>query len=118
MKMEQLEKYLLSLKGVQGGYPFGPEAYVFKVMGKMFALTAIHNEAPSVTLKCLPADADFLVNEFASIIPGYHMNKQHWITIALTGELSESVLQDLADKSYSLVVSKLTRADKEALSAL
>ncbi|MGF1871866.1 MmcQ/YjbR family DNA-binding protein [Photobacterium indicum] len=46
------------------------------------------------------------------------MNKQHWITIALTGELSESVLQDLADKSYSLVVSKLTRADKEALSAL
>ncbi|CAG20278.1 MmcQ/YjbR family DNA-binding protein [Photobacterium profundum] len=118
MEIESLEKYLLSLKGAQGCYPFGPEAYVFKVMGKMFALTAIHNGIPSITLKCLPADGDFLVNEFASIIPGYHMNKQHWITIALTGELSESMLQDLADKSYNLVVSKLTRVNKEALSAL
>ena len=118
MKKEKLEKYLLQLKGSEAGYPFGPEALVFKVMGKMFALVSQQEAIPRVTLKCAPADGEILVSQFDSVVPGYYMNKKHWITISLNGELSEEMLTDLADRSYELVVSKLTRADRKRLEEL
>lgn len=115
MKKIKLEKYLLSFKGIDSSYPFGPEALVFKVMGKMFALVSQKEKTPRVTLKCVPADAEVLVSEFESIIPGYYMNKKHWITISLTGEVSDAMITDLASGSYKLVVSKLTKADRNKL---
>ena len=115
MKKEKLENYLSKFRGSEAGYPFGPEALVFKVMGKMFALVSQQEEIPRVTLKCAPADGEVLVSQFDSVIPGYYMNKRHWITISLTGELSEQMLSDLADRSYELVVSKLTKADRKRL---
>ncbi len=112
MKKDKLEKYLLKLKGSDSGYPFGPEALVFKVMGKMFALVSQQEETPRVTLKCAPSDGEVLIGQFKSIVPGYYMNKRHWITISLTGEIPEEMLIDLASASYNLVVSKLTKASK------
>lgn len=115
MKKEKLERYLSTLKGSEGSYPFGPEALVFKVMGKMFALVSQKEEIPRVTLKCIPADGELLVGQYESVIPGYYMNKKHWITVSLTGELPEQMITDLANRSYELVVSKLTKVDKKKL---
>ena len=115
MNKGNLEKYCATLKGSEGSYPFGPEALVFKVMGKMFALVSQTEKIPRITLKCHPADGETLVSEFESVVPGYYMNKKHWITISLNGELPEELITNLAKDSYKLVVSKLTKADKKKL---
>jgi len=115
MNAENIEKYLSNFNGSEGSYPFGPEALVFKVMGKMFALVSQSEEIPRVTLKCKPADGEVLISQFKSVVPGYYMNKKHWITISLDGEVSEDMICDLAGGSYHLVVSKLTRADRTKL---
>jgi len=112
MKQLRLEKILANYNGSEGSYPFGPDALVFKVADKMFALVS-QQEAPTrVTLKCAPADAEVLVAEYEAIIPGYYMNKRHWITISLVDEISDQMLVELANGSYELVVSKLTRAER------
>ena len=116
MKKDNLEKYLSELKCSEGSYPFGPDALVFKVIGKMFALVSQNEEVPRVTLKCAPADGEILASQYKSVTPGYYMNKKHWITISLTGELPDAMLTDLVNGSYLLVVSKLTKADKNKLS--
>lgn len=115
MKKDKLEKYLSKLKGSEGVYPFGPDALVFKIMGKMFALVSQNEEIPRVTLKCSPADGEMLVSQYDSVVPGYYMNKKHWITISLTGELPDEMLVDLTDDSYELVVSKLPKAERNKL---
>lgn len=115
MTKQNLEKILSKLKGSTASYPFGPEALVFKVMEKMFALVSQKEDIPRITLKCAPTDAEILVSEYSSIIPGYYMNKKHWITISLTDELPEEMLIDLINNSYKLIASKLTKADKKIL---
>ena len=115
MNKKNLEEYLGKLKGAEGSLPFGPEALVFKVMRKMFALVSQNEDIPRVTLKCLPADGEILVSQYDSVVPGYYMNKKHWITITLSGELPEEMVIDLVNGSYELVVSKLTKADKKKL---
>jgi len=115
MKKSKLEKYLSDFKGAKASNPFGPDVLVFKVMGKMFALVSQNEETPRVTIKCAPADGEILVSQFESVVPGYYMNKRHWITVSLTQELPDSMLNELVGESYGLVVSKLTRADKQRL---
>ena len=115
MTKNKLEKYLSKLNGSEKSYPFGPEALVFKVMGKMFALVSQKEQTSRVTLKCAPADAEVLVDEFESIIPGYYMNKKHWITISLTDEVPDEMVTDLASGSYKLIVNKLTKVDRNKL---
>lgn len=115
MNKNKIEKALSKMKGASSGYPFGPEALVFKVMGKMFALVSQGEEVTRVTLKCEPADAEMLVSQFESVIPGYYMNKKHWITITLNDQLPDDMITDLASDSYRLVVSKLTKADRQLL---
>lgn len=115
MKQEKLKKYLSTLKGAEGSHPFGPDPLVFKVMNKMFAYVSVKEGMPVVTVKCVPFDGEILVEQFEAISPGYHMNKKHWITILLTDEIADDMLIDLVDKSYELVVSKLTKAKREEL---
>ncbi len=115
MKKNKLEKYLSKLKGSEGSFPFGSEALVFKVMGKMFALVSQKEDVTRVTLKCSPADAEVLVSQHESVVPGYYMNKKHWITISLNGELPTKMIADLANQSYELVVKKLTKSDRNKL---
>lgn len=118
MNTNQIEKMLSNFKGSESSYPFGPEALVYKVMGKMFALVSQGEEIPRVTLKCLPEDGAMLVSQFESVVPGYYMNKKHWVTISLTGELPEQMLVSLITDSYNLIVDKLTKKDQNTLSSL
>jgi len=115
MNSNLLEEYLSTFKGAEASMPFGPEALVYKVMGKMFALVSQKEETPRVTLKCKPADGEVLTAQYESIQPGYYMNKRHWISITLKDEISKEMVEDLARDSYALVVSKLTKRDKEVL---
>lgn len=118
MNQIEIEEYLSNFQGSESSFPFGPEALVYKVMGKMFALVSQGEEVPRATLKCNPDDAAMLVGQHESIVPGYYMNKKHWITISLINELPKEMLCELAKDSYSLVVSKLTKKDKTTLKGL
>lgn len=109
MEQAKLEHYLCNLKGAEASYPFGPEVLVYKIMGKMFALISENENGCRVNLKAHPSDAEVLVDEFTAITPGYHMNKRHWITVQLGGDVPASMVEDLADKSYQLIVGKLTK---------
>jgi len=118
MNSKLLEDYLDAFKGAEASMPFGPEALVYKVMGKMFALVSQKEETPRVTLKCKPADGEILTAQYESIQPGYYMNKRHWITITLKDEIPKEMVEELASGSYALVVSKLTKRDKAILAEL
>lgn len=115
MELQQLETFLNQFSGAEASYPFGPEALVYKVCGKMFALVGEHQGEARVTVKCQPADGELLVSQFHGIVPGYYMNKRHWITISLASDVDEAMVCDLAKQSYALVVSKLKKADRESL---
>ena len=112
MERKRLEKHLANFKAAEECYPFGPEVMVFKIVGKMFAFIVEKEGISTVTLKCVPFDGEILVQEFESIVPGFYMHKKHWISVSLTDEIPEDMLFDLADKSYELVVNKLTKADR------
>ena len=115
MNFEQLQKAMLSKKGAVEETPFGPEALVFKVMGKMFGLIAWQDEPISVTLKCDPDFALALRAQYAAVMAGYHMSKKHWNTIVLDGTVPDDLLMSMIDDSYALVVKGLRKADRMEL---
>lgn len=118
MNVEEFREYCLSKKGTTEELPFSPDALVFKVMGKMFALCALERLPPQVNLKCDPERAIELREEHdGTIIPGYHMSKTHWNTIYLY-KLPPKLIIELVDHSYDLVVSKFTKKLKVELDAL
>ena len=106
----------MNLKGVEETLPFGPDTLVFKVGGKIFALTGLDEDECSVNLKCDPEKAIELRDEHPDdIIPGYHMNKKHWNTIYFERGLQDKYLINLIDHSYELVVNSLPMKVKEHL---
>lgn len=106
MTLETFRSYCLSKKGVTEEFPFGEDTLVFKVAGKIFAITSF--ELPlSVNLKCDPERAVELRERYDEVQPGYHMNKKHWNTVNFEGAVSAGELKELTDHSYSLVVSSL-----------
>lgn len=130
MNMAQLKTYLHDKLGVTEETPFGPDALVFKVKSKIFAIIGINNppfkEATDNTLdpsligvrlnlKCDPDKALVLRDLFIAVVPGYHMNKKHWNSIILGGDLPESELLALIDHSYHIVAQSLKKADREVL---
>lgn len=115
MNIEEFTAYCLSKKGVEESFPFDEKTLVFKVMGKMFALTGLDNEVFEVNLKCDPEYAVELREEHEDIRPGWHMNKKHWNTVFFEGGLEDKLLISLVDHSYDLVVKKLKKADREFL---
>ena len=117
MNLESFRAWCLAKKGVTEEMPFGEETLVFKVMGKMFALTDI-TDFSSINLKCDPERAIELRERHEAIVPGYHMNKKHWNTVILDGSLPEKLIRGLVDDSYDLVVSGLTKKQKSALERL
>jgi predicted DNA-binding protein (MmcQ/YjbR family) len=114
MNIEQYRDYCLNKKGVTEEFPFDEEVLVFKVGGKIFALTNIEN-FQSINLKCDPDRAEELRSNYPAIQPGYHMNKKHWNSIHLDGSLTDKLIADLIDHSYELVVSSLPKKVKEAI---
>ena len=98
----------MNLRGVEETLPFGPDTLVYKVGGKIFALTGLDEEECSVNLKCDPEKAIELRDEFPDqVFPGYHMNKKHWNTIFFERGLTDKFLTGLIDHSYDLVTSSL-----------
>lgn len=118
MNIEQFRTYCLSKKGVTEEFPFDASTLVFKVMGKMFALTGLERIPFSVNLKCDPDDAVELREYHPEITPGYHMSKKHWNTIDCSGSLSIDFLQQLIDHSYTLVVKNMTKKMQQELDRL
>ncbi|KQO10633.1 MmcQ/YjbR family DNA-binding protein [Paenibacillus sp. Leaf72] len=112
--MEHYIKYCLGKKGAFEDYPFGPEALVMKVEGKMFAL--ISDDRKSISLKCDPIIAENLREQHAAVIPGYHMNKKHWNTVLLDGSLEQEEVESMITHSYELVVKSLPKAVRESIS--
>lgn len=108
MNIEDYRTYCLSKKGVTEGFPFDNKALVFKVMGKIFALTDIDN-FESVNLKCNPEKAIELRASYASIKPGYHMNKKHWNTVSCNQDVADTLFYELINHSYELVCQSLTK---------
>ena len=108
MHFEEFRAYCLNKTAVAEAFPFDDRTLVFKVAGKLFALTDIENFV-SINLKCDPEKAHDLRERYSAIIPGFHMNKKHWNTVFLGGDVSTQLLKELIDESYSLVVAKLPK---------
>ena len=105
----------LARSGAIEDFPFGPEHSVFKVAGKMFALSTLDRTPLEVSVKCEPEIAVELRRSYAAIRPGYHLNKRHWNTITLDGSLPDQLIRDLIEDSYDLVVSALPKRTREQL---
>ncbi len=103
MDHQAVEEYILSMPNAVLDYPFGTDVAVYKVDGKMFALIAEGSEPLRVSLKCDPELANVLREKYETVMPGYHLNKQHWNTIVLTGQLPWEEIQGLIRHSYQLV---------------
>ncbi len=103
-------------KGTTEGFPFDNQTLVFKILGKMFALTNVEG-FESVNLKVNPEYGVELRDRYASILEAYHMNKVHWITVVMDGTVPDKLVKTLIDGSYDLVASGLTRSQKSTLSS-
>jgi predicted DNA-binding protein (MmcQ/YjbR family) len=100
------------LPGAGLEHPFGPDWEVFKVRGKVFMLLTEHAGEPIVILKTAPEDGKALREQYDDITPGYHMNKQHWITLHSGGKLQKGLVEELVTESYVLVVENLPRRER------
>jgi predicted DNA-binding protein (MmcQ/YjbR family) len=107
MTAKGLRRRCLALTGSTEEFPFGENTSVFKVGGKMFALSGLRSRPLSVSLKCEPELAEALRLTHDAIRPGYHLNKRHWITVTLDGSLPDGMVSDLIEDSYDLVVDGL-----------
>lgn len=114
MNIEEIREYCLKKKGVEESFPFDEATLVFKVKGKMFALTSLEKD-PSINLKCDPEKAIELRERFPAVAPGYHMNKRLWNTIQIDGSIPDNLIWECIDESYQLVVEKLPKKLKEEL---
>ena len=103
MDHKTVEEYILSMPNAMLDYPFGEGVAVYKVNDKMFALISEGKDPVRLSLKCDPQLAQKLRDEYESVQPGYHLNKKHWNTMILTGQLSWEEVQDLIRHSYNLV---------------
>lgn len=117
MNIEGFRRYCLAKKGVTEEFPFNETTLVFKVMGKMFALTDIV-EFDSLNLKVDPEDGADLRERYSFVQQAYHMNKKHWITVVLDGQAPERLVLKWVDNSYDLVVQGLSKSQKLSLEGL
>jgi predicted DNA-binding protein (MmcQ/YjbR family) len=114
MDHKAVEDYILSFEGAKLDYPFGKEVAVYRIgdastssaQAKMFALIQEHSDPVRLSLKCDPQLAVVLREKYETVMPGYHLNKKHWNTILLTGQLSWPEIQDLIRHSYNLVANR------------
>jgi predicted DNA-binding protein (MmcQ/YjbR family) len=117
MQRDELRAYCLSKKGAVEEFPFGDDAAVFKVMGKMFALLPVTG-ALTISLKCDPDVAIMLRDTYPAITAAWHMNKRHWNQILADGSVPDDEIYNWVDHSYDQVVKGLKKVQKEQLSDL
>jgi predicted DNA-binding protein (MmcQ/YjbR family) len=114
MNIEQFQEYCLSFPGVTEEFPFGEETLVYKVMGKVFALTSL-DTFESFNVKCDPDNAIELRERYDGVKPGFHMNKKHWNTVETHANIPDKLLREWIKDSYDLVVSSLPKKVRETL---
>jgi len=114
MSIEEIREYCLLKKGVEEGFPFDNETLVFKVAGKLFLLTGLNSKPVQFNVKCEPQKAIELREKYNYVLPGYHMNKQHWNTIVCEGNSSKKLIFSWIDDSYNLIVQSLPKKQREA----
>lgn len=114
MDIETFREFCIQKKGVEETFPFDNDTLVFKVMGKMFALISI-SQPDGCNLKCDPERAILLREQYNGIIPGYHMSKIHWNTVDLTGSVPHTLVIELINHSYDLVVASLPKKTQALL---
>ncbi|MDD3280016.1 MAG: MmcQ/YjbR family DNA-binding protein [Bacteroidales bacterium] len=102
MNIEEVRLYCLSKEKTEESFPFDDETLVFKVNNKMYALLSLSGDA-RLSLKCNPEKAIELREYHPEITPGYHMNKEHWNTVDLKGNLPDSLIKELINHSYTLI---------------
>lgn len=112
MNIEEFRDYCLAKAGVTEEFPFDESTLVFKVMGKIFAITNV-DDFPFINLKCDPDRAEQLREEYDSIRPGYHMSKKHWNSVY--PETGDKLIRQLIDHSYELIVASLPKKSQEEL---
>lgn len=117
MDLPDIIAHCLHMRGAQETTPFGPDALVYKVAGKMFAVTVPEDLPPRINLKCDPERAAELRDEYRGIKPGWHMNKKHWNTVMLDGSVPPNLVRELIEHSYQLVVDGLPRKRREEVHA-
>ncbi len=103
MNHKEVEDYILSMPNARLEYPFGEGVAVYKVGDKMFALITEGKNPVQISLKCDPALAKVLRERYETVMPGQHLNKKHWNTMLLSGQLPSSEVEDLIRHSYLLV---------------
>ena len=111
MNIQQYREYCIRKKEVTEEFPFDNETLVFKVCGKIFALTNVDAFA-SINLKCDPEEAVILRVKYACVQPGYHMNKKHWNTVLLDGSVPDKTILHWIDDSYQCVIKGLPKKEK------
>ncbi|UMO99452.1 MmcQ/YjbR family DNA-binding protein [Amycolatopsis sp. EV170708-02-1] len=115
MKPAALRKICLGFPGAREEFPFGEDNSVFKVAGKVFALSPLKAKPLRISLKCEPDLAVRLRAGHPAIIPGYHLNKRHWNTVELDGSLTDDFVREMIEDSYDLVVAGLPKREQEKL---
>ncbi len=115
MNIEFFREYCLSKPETIECLPFDENTLVFKVAGKMFALTDLLAPEFKVNLKSDPEKALELREKYDEVQPGYHMNKNHWNTVSFEGSINDKILRQMIDESYDLVVKSLKKADRERI---
>ena len=109
MTPAQLRRLCLAFPDAEETFPFGPETSVFKVGGKMFALVQLKQRPLKVSVKCEPELGEQLRGSYEEIVPGYHLNKRHWLTVTCGGEAPDELVRELAAGSYDLVAAPVQR---------
>jgi predicted DNA-binding protein (MmcQ/YjbR family) len=117
MERAELRAYCLSQKAAVEEFPFGDEAAVFKVMGKMFALLPVKGPV-TISLKCDPDFAAMLRDTYPAVTPAYHMNKRHWNGVAVDGSIPDDEIYGWVDHAYDQVVKGLTKVQKKSLAEI
>lgn len=107
MDHKTVEDYILNMPNARLDYPFGKDVAVYKVGDKMFALISEGKVPVQLSLKCDPGLAVVLREKYDEIMPGYHLNKKHWNTLVLSGQLPWEEVQGLIVHSYELVKDKV-----------
>lgn len=115
MRFSDVRDYCLELLGTEEDFPFGPDIYVYKVKGKIFAILFADKNEERLNLKCDPDQALALRDIFPAITPGYHMNKKHWNTVRLNHTVPEQEIKRQIDQSRLLIIHSLAKAHRQTL---
>jgi len=113
MDMETIRKYCLEKKSTTESFPFGESTLVFKVSGKIFLLMSLDSLPLQFNVKCDPEKAEELRESYSSIIPAFHMNKKHWNSVILNGQVNAKLIREMIDESYALVVQSLPLKERK-----